>query len=304
MTQFAFFQGKIVPIEQANVSIMNHTFNYGTGCFEGIRAYWNAEEEQLLVFRMPEHYRRLVDSATFLEIKIPHTIEEIGQWTLELLRCEAFRMDVYIRPVAYKDDSGIGCRLHNLKPGLAIFGVPFGLYMENDEGARVGVSSWRRSPDSSIPSRGKINGAYVNSALSRTWAYKHGYDEAIVLNEAGSAAEGSAENLWMQRRGQLVTPPITEDILEGITRDTVIQLARQELGIEVVERPIDRSELYVADELFYTGTGVQIGAIISVDGLPVGSGVMGPLVRQLRELYFNVVRGKIPRYRSWCTPVY
>ena len=302
--QFAFFEGRIVPIDQARVSIMNHTFNYGTGCFEGIRAYWNEDEEQLLLFRLEEHYQRLKHSAGYLEIDLPYSVQDLCGITLDLLRQAGSRSDTYVRPLMYKSSNVIGCRLHALDAAFALFAVPFGRYVENEEAVHTGVSSWRRNPDSSIPARGKIGGAYVNSALSKTWAHKHGYDEAIVLNQDGNVAEGSAENLFMVRHSRLITPPLTEDILEGITRDTIIQLANHDLGLEVQERPIDRSELYVADELFLCGTGAQVAAVVSVDQRPVGTGVMGAVTASVRDLYFDVVRGKVAPYRTWCTPVY
>jgi branched-chain amino acid aminotransferase len=304
MPKFAFFAGQPVPIEAAKVSIMTHAFNYGTGCFEGIRAYWNEDDEQLLVFRMPEHYQRLHKSARILRIELPYSVEQLGDMTLELLRREGFRQDMYIRPLIYKSSEGIGVRLHDLEDSFAMFAVPFGRYVENEEGAHVTVSSWRRNPDNAIPARAKVTGAYVNSALAKTEAVLGGYDEAIVLNQDGHVSEGSAENLFLVRDGTLVTPPVTENILEGITRATIIQLAREELGMQTIERPVDRSELYVADELFFCGTGVQVAAIVTVERRPVGDGKMGPVVDQIRKLYFDVVRGRVPRYRHWCTPVY
>lgn len=304
MPRFAFFGGEFVPIEQAQVSIMTHAFNYGTGCFEGIRAYWSKEEEQLLVFRLAEHYRRLHRSAHILRIALPYSVEQLGELTLELLRREGYRQDTYIRPLAYKSSELVGVRLHDLEDSFAVFALPFGRYVEKEEGADVIVSSWRRNADNAIPARAKITGAYVNSALAKTDAVLSGCDEAIVLNQNGHVSEGSAENLFLVRDGKLITPPVTENILEGITRATIIQLARKELGLETVERPIDRSELYVVDEMFFCGTGVQVAAIVTVDWRPVGDGKMGPIVKQIRDLYFDVVRGRAPRYRHWCTPVY
>jgi branched-chain amino acid aminotransferase len=304
MPRFAFFGGEFVPIEQAQVSIMTHAFNYGTGCFEGIRAYWSKEEEQLLVFRLAEHYRRLHRSVHILRIALPYSVEQLGELTLELLRREDYRQDTYIRPLAYKSSELVGVRLHDLEDSFAVFALPFGRYVEKEEGADVIVSSWRRNADNAIPARAKITGAYVNSALAKTDAVLSGCDEAIVLNQNGHVSEGSAENLFLVRDGKLITPPVTENILEGITRATIIQIARKELGLETVERPIDRSELYVADEMFFCGTGVQVAAIVTVDRRPVGDGKMGPIVKQIRDLYFDVVRGRAPRYRHWCTPVY
>ncbi|HOG47589.1 MAG TPA: branched-chain amino acid transaminase [Anaerolineae bacterium] len=303
-TRYAFFGGAIVPIEQARVSIMTHTLNYGTGCFEGIRAYWNPDEEQLFIFRMPEHYERLHQSSHILHCQLPYTVQQLGDITIELLRREGFRQDTYIRPLVYKATEGIGVRLHNLEDAFALFALPYGKYVDSEEGCRACVSSWRRLDDNMIPPRAKVVGSYVNSALCKTEAALNGYDEAIVLDEEGHVSEGSAENLFMVRRGVLVTPGETANILEGITRATVMQLAREELGIETVVRPIDRTELYVADELFYCGTGVQIAVVTEVDHRPIGSGQMGPVGRMLRDLYFDIVRGRNAKYRHWCTPVY
>lgn len=303
MANYAFFEGKFVPIEQARVSIMTHAFNYGTGCFEGIRAYWNEAQEQLYIFRMKEHYERMHRSARILHIQIPYSVEEMGEITVELLRREGYRQDVYIRPLAYKTDELIGVRLHDLHDAFAIFAVPFGRYLEKEEGARVCISSWRRIDDNAIPARAKVTGAYINSALVKTEAVLNGFDEALVLTETGHISEGSAENFFMLRDGVLVTPPVTSNILEGITRATIIELARRELGLETVEREIDRSEIYIADEAFLCGTGVQIAAIIEVEHRPVGDGRIGPVVQRLRELYFSIVRGEEPKYRHWCTPV-
>lgn len=304
MSNYAFFTGKFVPIEEAKVSIMTHAFNYGTGCFEGIRAYWSEQDRQLYVFRMREHYERMHRSTRILRIHLPHTVEELGEITLELLRREDYHADAYIRPLAYKVDELIGVRLHDLTDGFAMFAVPFGRYIEKEEGAHVCLSSWRRVDDNAIPARAKITGAYINSALSKTDALLSGYDEALVLTQDGHISEGSAENFFLLRDGTLITPPVTSNILEGITRDTIITLAREEMGLCTIERPIDRSEIYVCDEAFFTGTGVQVAAITQVEHRPIGTGTLGPVVTKLRELYFDVVRGRNPKYRHWCTPVY
>ena len=304
MPKHAYFEGQIVPIEEAKISIMTHGFNYGTGCFEGIRAYWNGEGDQLYVFRLREHFERMHRSARILRIDLPFSADELSESTLELLRREGYREDAYIRPLAYKASEIIGVRLHGLEDGFAMFAVPFGRYIENEEGAHVCVSSWRRVDDNATPARAKIMGAYVNSALSKTDAVLGGYDEALVLSESGHISEGSAENFFMVRDGTLITPPVTSNILEGITRETIITLARDEMGIRTVERSIDRSEVYVCDEAFFTGTGVQVAAITQIEHRPIGSGTIGPVVTRLRELYFDVVRGKNPKYQHWCTPVY
>jgi branched-chain amino acid aminotransferase len=302
--KYAFFEGKIVPLEEARVSIMTHAFNYGTGCFEGIRAYWNATQEQLYVFKLREHFERFVRSCKIILISLPYSVDDFCEATLELLRKEGFREDTYIRPLAYKANPVVGVRLHDLKDEFAMFALPFGKYIDNEEGARVGVSSWRRINDNAVPARAKITGAYINSALIKTDAVMNGFDEAIVLTQEGHVSEGSAENLFMFKDGNLVTSPITDDILEGITRSTLMELAEKELGITTIERPIDRTELYLADEAFFCGTGVQITAITEIDHRPVGTGQIGPIVKQLRDLYFSIARGDREEYRDWVEPVY
>lgn len=304
MAKYAFFQGRIVPIDDAKVSIMNHTFNYGTGVFEGIRAYWNEAHEQLYVFKMREHYERFLRNCGLFLIALPYTVDDLGRITLDLLRREGYRTDCYLRPLGYKASHGIGVRLHDLENAFALFADPFGKYIESEEGAKVGVSSWRRVDDNAIPARVKVTGAYVNSALAKTEANLNGYDEAIVLNQDGHVSEGSAANLFLVRQGKLITPPVTDNILEGITRQVVMELARGEMGLDTVERSIDRSELYMADEAFFCGTGVQITAIAQIDRRPIGTGKIGPIVSELRRLYFDIVRGNVAQYRHWCTPVY
>ncbi|MGQ9683952.1 MAG: branched-chain amino acid transaminase [Anaerolineae bacterium] len=304
MTRFAYFEGAIVPIEEARVSIMTQSFSYGTGCFEGIRAYWNAEEEQLFLFRLREHYERLHRSARLLHCQVAQSPQELCDITVDLLRREGFREDVYVRPIVYKATEGIGVRLHNLRDSLCIFALTFGKHTEREEGLSAGVSPWRRVDDNAIPPRAKIVGAYVNSALSTTEAAMAGFDEAIVLDQDGHVSEGSAANIFLVRDGMLVTPSADCNILEGITRATLIEIAREELGLQTQVRTVDRSELYVADEVFLCGTGVQIAAVTSVDHRPVGDGCLGPVTQRLRGLYFSLVRGRNPRYRHWCTPVY
>ncbi|MBI4769032.1 MAG: branched-chain amino acid transaminase [Chloroflexi bacterium] len=304
MPNYAFFEGSIVPYSEAKVGMLNQTLNYGTGAFGGLRAYYNDEEDQLFVFRPRDHYRRFLNSARLLAMELPYSADDLVSVTLELIRTEGYRQDVYVRPLAYNADEIIGVRLHDLQNRVSIVSFPFGRYVENDEGAHVTFSSWHRVTDNAIPARGKIAGAYVNSAFIKTDAVRAGFDEALVLDQHGHLTEGSAENFFMLRDGVVVTPPITDDILEGITRRTIMTLIRDELGMDVVERTIDRTEVYLADEALFCGTGVQIAAITRVDHRPIGSGKMGDFVAELRELYFNVVRGRLARYREWNTPVY
>jgi branched-chain amino acid aminotransferase len=301
--RYAFFNGEIVPIEQATVSVMTNALNYGTGCFEGIRGYWNADEGQLLVFQLKPHMERLLRSCKILYMKVPYTADELCQITVDLLKRESFREDVYIRPLVYKSDPTIGVRLNNMTDSFTMFAVGFGQYIDTNA-LKVCVSSWRRIEDNIIPSRAKVAGAYVNSALAKTEALLNGYDEAIVLGSDGQVSEGSAANFFIVRDGVLVTPPITADLLEGVTRRVVVELARTELGLTVAERAIDRTELYVADEAFFCGTGVEIKPIVEVDRRLVGDGNVGPIASKLVQLYAEVVRGKREAYRDWCTPVY
>jgi len=308
MTQgpsFAYFEGKIVPIEDAKISIMTHAFNYGTAAFGGVRAYWNDDDQELYIFRPLDHFRRLLNSAKLLLMDLPYTPQSMLDILLELLHKENYRnQDIYIRPLVYKSSTGIGVRLHDLKSDFAVFAVPFGSYIPNEEGSRVTFSAWRRVDDNVIPARGKISGAYANSALIKTDAVLSGFDEALVLDQVGHISEGSAENFFLVREGVAYTPPTSSNILEGITRRTVMQLLADDMGVRVEEREIDRTEVFVADEAFFCGTGVQIVAITEVDHRKVGDGKMGPIVRQLRQLYFDLVRGKIAKYCSWNTPVY
>ncbi len=304
LPKYAYFKGKIVPYSEAKVGVMTHALNYGTSVFGGVRAYWSEEDQQLYLFRPYDHYRRLLRSAKLLRMEFDYTPESLTEITKELLRTEGHRCDVYIRPLAYKADEIIGVKLHGLTDEITIFSLPFDRYVSNDTGAHVTISGWRRIDDNTIPARGKIGGAYVNSAFIKSDALLAGFDEALVLTNEGHISEGSAENIFIVRDGVLITPPVTENILEGITRRTVIQLAREELGIEVVERPIDRTEVYICDELFLTGTAAQITAVTKVDFYPVGTGEMGPITTQLRELFAKLVHGQLPKYRDWNVAVY
>ncbi|MBE3559150.1 MAG: branched-chain amino acid transaminase [Ktedonobacteraceae bacterium] len=299
-----YMNGNFVPAEQGVISVRTHCFAYGTGCFEGIRGYWNREDQQVYLFRMREHYERLLRSCKILHIALPYSVDQLVDLSVELVRRNEQHEDVYLRPVAYKSDQVIGVRLHGLTDHFLLTSEPMGNYVEIT-GLRCGVSSWRRIDDNAMPARAKICGAYVNSAFAKTEAMQNGFDEAIMLTHEGHVSEGSAENIFLLVNGELITPAPTENILLGITRDTVIKLAQRELGYPTVERQVDRTELYTADEIFLCGTGAQIAPVISVDHRPVGDGTVGPVTSKLQQLYFDVVRGKIPAYRDqWCTPVY
>ncbi len=303
MTKYAYFHGEIVPIEEAKISLLNNTFHYGTGCFGGIRGYWNDEQEQLYVFRILDHYKRFLNSAKMLLFDFDYTPEQLAARTVELLSMEGWRQNCYIRPIAYKDDGIFKVWLHDGDDQVAISSIPVNPYLKSDSGSRVCVSSWRRVEDTAIPARGKVNGAYVNSALIKSDAMMSGYDEAVVLNQDGHVSEGSAANFMIVRDGVVITPPITDNILEGITRRTVIQLFRDELGVEVVERSIDRTELYICDEAFFCGTGAQIAPVASIDNRQLGDGRIGAITGRLQDLYYDVVYGRVPKYQDWLTPI-
>ena len=298
----AFFDGRLMPLKDANVNIATHAFNYGTAVFEGIRGYWNDQEEELYVVQAGPHFARLQRSARVLQIDLPYTVEELVTHTKDMLKANQFRQDVYIRPLAYKADAAIKVGLSGIKSGFGMFAVPMGNYVATG-GIQVSVSSWRRIADNMIPSRAKVSGAYVNAALSSDQAKVDGYDEAIMLADDGHVSEASSSNLFMVRGGVLITPPVTADILEGITRQVAIDLAR-EISVPVEVRPIDRTELYSAEEIFLCGTGVQLAAVISVDRRPVGEGKPGPITLALQELYYDLVRGRSARHRHYVTPVY
>ena len=304
MTTLAYFDGHIVPIAEATVSITCSTMHYGTGCFGGLRAYWNEDHQQLYGFRWIDHYRRFLDSAKLLRCKLDLTPKQLYDITIQLLNREGWRENIYIRPLAFKDDDIFKIWLHEANDKVAIFSQPVGKYIEPSAGAKVCVSSWRRVDDTAIPARGKINGAYVNSALVKSEAMLSGFDDAILLNQDGHVSEGSAANLMIVRKGVVITPPVTANLLEGITRQSLITLIREELRADVVERDIDRSELYLADEAFLCGTGVQIVPIGSIDHHTIGDGGTGPMTEQLGKLYDRVLRGEEERYMSWLSSVY
>ncbi len=303
MTGYAFLEGRILPLAEAKLGVMTHALHYGTGCFEGIRGNWNSEAKRMYLFRVKDHYERLSQSCRIMRINLAYSVEELCRLTLELVEKNGCQEDVYIRPLAYKSSQTVGVRLHNLEDDLLIFVTPFGAYLDIDKGARCCVSSWRRIDDNMIPPRAKVSGLYANSALAKTEAWERGFDEAIMLTQDGHVSEGSGENIFLVMRGKLITPPPSDNILVGITRDSVITLAREELGMETVERSIGRTELYVAEECFMTGTAAHVTPVVDIDGRKVGDGKVGELTRKLQRLYFDVVKGKNPKYLNWCTPV-
>ena len=304
MPPYAFFKGEFVPLAEAKVGIMTHALNYGTAVFEGIRGNWNEDEAQIYLFRYEEHYQRLGKSCRILNLTLPHSIDELCQMTVKLVEMCGFKEDIYVRPMVYQSSEVLGVRSHDLENDFFMFVAPFGPYFSGDQGIRCCVSSWRRPLDTMIPPRAKVTGLYVNSALAKTEAMKNGFDEAIMLTQSGHVSEGSGENLFLVEDGKLVTPVTTDSVLIGITRNTVMEVAEKELGITTIERQVDRSELYAADEVFLTGTAAHITPVIEIDHRTIGDGKVGPTTDRLRELYVDIIRGKNKKYMSWCTPAY
>ena len=303
MTEYYFMNGKMVEADKAMIPVRTHGFLYGTAVFEGIRAYWNDEEKQLYVFRAPEHYERLLRSAKIMYMKSPYTVEEHCKYTVELLKKNGYKQDAYMRPTLYKSAQKVGPGLYDNEDSYMIISNKMGDYIDTSKGLKVCVSSWRRNSDNAIPPRAKVAGSYANAALIKTDAHNAGFDDAVVLDEAGQVTEGSAMNLLLVQNGKLVTTMKTDNILVGVTRNTIIELAK-DLGIETEERAIDRTELYISDEAFYCGTGAQISPIVSIDNRDLGDGKVGPISKELQKLYFDVVRGKVAKYKHWCMPVY
>ncbi len=303
MTEFYYMDGKYVEAEKAFIPVRTHAFLYGTAVFEGIRAYWNEEEKQLYAFRVPEHYERLIRSGKIMYMENPHTVEEYCKITQELLKKNGYKQDAYMRPTLYKSAQKVGPGLYDNPDSFMIIVNKMGDYIDTSKGLKVCVSSWRRNSDNAIPPRAKVAGSYANAALIKTDAHNAGFDDAVVLDEQGNVTEGSAMNLFLVFGNKLVTTTKADNILVGITRNTVMELAK-DLGLEVEERNVDRTELYIADEAFYCGTGAQISPIVSIDNRKLGAGVVGPIAKELQNLYFDVVRGKVPKYKKWCMPVY
>ena len=297
------FGGGFMPLHQARVGVLTHALHYGTGVFEGIRAHWDDLSQELFVMRALEHYERWKQNCSILRIEVLQSPEELCRVTVELLRRNDFRTNVYIRPIAFKSAERVGVGMDD-QDQWAIIAMPYGDYLHAEKGIHAGVTSWRRIDDNAIPARAKICGAYVNSALASDEVRRSGFDEAIFLNENGHVAEGATCNLFMIRKGRLITPPVTDNVLEGITRDSIMELARRELGMPVVERSIDRSELYICDELFLTGTAVGVAPIVRVDHRQIKDAAIGPIVRQLQRAYFDATRGRNNSYRKWLLPVH
>jgi branched-chain amino acid aminotransferase len=299
----AYLNGEFVPIEEAKISIATHAFNYGTGCFEGIRGYWNSEHDQIYLVKLHHHFRRLLNSCRLFRIDIGKTAEDLCDIAVELVRRSAYRRDVYVRPIAYKASPVIRVGLLGLEDAFCCYTAPMGAYHDIHHGLSVTVSGWRRNDDNSIPARAKATGGYLNAALAIADAQDAGFDEAIMLTQDGHISEASSANLLLVMHGRLITPAVADDILVGITRGAIMELA-EKLRIPIQERRVDRTELYVADEIFLCGTGVQVAPVIKVDGRVVGDGKMGEVTRAIQDLYLSAAHGEVDEFRHWLTPVY
>jgi branched-chain amino acid aminotransferase len=302
-TKWAFMDGKIIPIEDAQLNVRCTLLHYGAGIFEGIRAYWNEQRKRLAIFRGPEHYGRMIRNARIIAMDIPYTVGELMDKTMELLKRENFREDTYIRPLAYYKSQNMLEKLKSDQYGLCIFTLPMACISDIEKGQNVCVSSWTRVQDNTISPRGKIVGSYVNISLVLYDAKLSGYDDAIMLNSNGYVSEGAGQNIVMIRNNRFVSPTVADDILEGITLDSVEEIVQNELSLNFDRRSIARTELYHAEELFFCGTGCQVTPIVSVDHRKVGNGKPGPLTKKLQNLFFDIVRGKIDRYSEWLREV-
>lgn len=300
MPSYAFLKKQYMPLADANINVMTNFMHYGTGVFEGIRGNWNKDQKQIYLFRLKEHYERLFKGCQILEISLPYSIDDLCNLTIDLVNKSGFTEDCYVRPVAYKSSEALGVRLHNLEADFLAFVFPWGRYLDTDR-ARCVVSSWRFPTE--VP-RQKLTGLYITNALAKTEAVSAGYDEAIMLNAAGYVTEGSGENLFIIKDGKIITPTTNDGALVGITRDTVMKLANNELGLTTIERHVDRIELYSADEIFMTGTAAHLTPISEIDRRKIANGEIGPITHKLQKLYADVILNKNLKYSSWCTPVY
>jgi branched-chain amino acid aminotransferase len=299
----AYLDGRYIPLEDAKISIATHAFNYGTGCFEGIRGYWNPEHRDLYLVKLQHHFRRLLNSTRLFRIDIGLDVQQLCDIAVQIVGQSKYEEDVYVRPIAYKASRVIKVGLLNLQDAFCCFSAPMGDYFDIHKGLSVTVSGWRRNDDNAIPARAKATGGYINAALAIADAQEAGFDEAILLTQDGHVSEGSAANLFLVMNGKLITPAVADDILVGITRSAVLELA-EKLRIPVTERRVDRTELYVADEIFLCGTGVQIAPVTKVDGRKIGDGKMGEITRSIQDLYLAAVHGEVEDYWGWLTPVY
>ncbi len=303
MSKIIYFNGKFVDEKEAVVPVTTHALHYGTGCYEGIRAYYDAGSNSLLGFRIEDHFKRFENSCKVMHIKLPYSAKKLTEITLELLKKNFAETDVYIRPLAFKSDPAIGnFDLSKLKDSLAIYCIPLGRHYEEGKGLSAKISSWIRVSDNMIPPKAKITGSYANSCLAKTEASLGGYDEAIFFTKDGFVSEGSTDNIFIVKKGKIYTPSASNDILVGVTRNTIVQLCG-DLKINVMEKNISIRDLMEADEVFFTGTGAEIAGVTKIDGKNIGNGSMGEITEKIKKAYFELVHGKNPKYSKWISKV-
>ena len=300
---WVYFDGELRRYGDAHLGLLTHALHYGTGCFEGIRAYWSERQHRINVFRMSDHFARMTGNARMLHMQLPHSVEELCDITVELMRRNDFRTDVYIRPLVFKANEEIGIRFHNLRDGFMIVPVPFGAYVDTTGGIRCQVSSWRRIDDNVAPARSKATGIYINSALAKTEAFLNGFDEAILMTQDGHVCEGSAENLFIVRRGRLITPPASENIVEGITRAVLMAVRARRAGHRrrrARDRPQRALRRRRGAALRHRRRGVS-----GDRDRPAAHrhGEPGEVTRKLQDLYFGACKGEDDRFASWLTPI-
>lgn len=294
----AYFQNQFVPFKDANVSIATHALHYGTAAFGGLRGIPDPQNpNQILLFRLDRHCQRLSNSAKFLHFDLPAS--KIESLIVEFVKKNRPTTSFYIRPLVYTSDLGISPRLHSVEKDFFIYGLELGDYL-SPGGVSCRISSWYRQEDRSLPLRGKITGAYITSSLAKTEAVESGFDEAILINSQGKVSEASGMNIFMVRNGQVVTPGYEQDILEGITRDSILTIAR-DLGIPAIERPIDKSELLIADEMFLSGTAARITPVSRVENYPFSTD--RPITEALREKLTAITENRDPQYKDWVYPI-
>lgn len=296
--QFAYFQNQFLPFVDAKISIATHALHYGTGAFGGLRGIPDPEDPtQILLFRLDRHCQRLSTSAKYLQFDLP--AEKIKEIIVEFVKLNKPTVSFYIRPFVYTSDLGIAPRLHNIDKDFFVYGVELGDYL-SPAGVSCRISSWYRQEDRSLPLRGKISGAYITSSLAKTEAVESGFDEAILMNSQGKVSEASGMNIFLVRNGQIITPGCDQDILEGITRDSVLTLAK-DLGIPFVERQVDKSELFIADEVFLSGTAAKVVPVNRIESyeLPTSR----PITEKLKDKLTAITENRDPSYQHWVFPI-
>lgn len=303
LDSIAFHQGEFKPLRECTINIMTHALQYGTMVFGGIRGYYNKEKDNVILFRPYDHFKRLLNSAKIMQMKCNYSIEEMIQILKELVKRNQYKSNIYFRPFIYKSALRLSPSLHDVEDSFSVYTLLLDDYLDTTRGLRVAISSWRRIDDNIIPTRAKVSGGYANSALAKSEAIQNGFDEAIFLDQKGNVSEGSAENIFIVRDGVICTPPNHSSILEGITRKSIIEIAKKE-NIPVEIREIARSELYIADEVFFTGTGAQVAWIAEIDRRVIGKGVIGPITKFLKDKFQKIVYGEDEEYRHWVEFVY